>query len=146
MKQTIENLIPEALILIEAWLGRPAPADKGGDSVIQVEKVYKGYIASMGASLIQSGLLPTLAIFSADDSGDKGDRRKLMRILTELLKHQWKERYGEIPAVSTGKDEIRLLVFAVNNKDNASLLRQLRRDLTQASVALKLALRTYNLV
>lgn len=146
-KQVIEALIPPALALIEEHLV-VQPEQEGELSYIP--KVYKGYISSMGASLNQSGLLPTLAIFSARDSEDEGERWKLMIILTKLLKDKWTNRY-EALATQTNRqgqpfpDEQRLLQFAAAKREDRTLLRAIRNDLVQASIAVKLALRTFNL-
>lgn len=137
----ISKMIPPAMEQIELVFQKEL---KGPDQAIP--KVYKGYISSLGASLIQSGLLPTLAIFSADDSGDEGDRWKLLRILTNMMKQKWPDAYAEIKASDPDKaQETRLLAFAAKYQDDLVRQRQIRRHLSDASVALKLALRTYNL-
>ncbi|RMG59200.1 MAG: hypothetical protein D6722_22575 [Bacteroidetes bacterium] len=146
-KQVIEKLIPPALKLIGSTLQNPEDGS--------VPKVYKGYISSMGASLNQSGLLPTLAIFSAEDSNDEGDRWKFMIILTDLLKSYWPARYA---GIDTQKDphgkglakRLWLLHYVshgsgLQEEQLPGFYRQVRQDLTQASVAVKLALRTYTL-
>lgn len=137
-KKKIESFIPDALDLVEAHLEKNKT----------VPKVYKSYISSMGAAMIQSGLLPTLAIFSAPQSeSSAGDKRKLIRVLTELLKGYDQTFYGGIPEVNKGKEEdSRLLKFAADFKGNPNNLRRIRRDLTDASIALKLTLRTFKLV
>ncbi len=138
----ISDMIPQAMTQIEQVFFREAD---GSMNVKPINKVYKGYIASLGASLVQSGLLPTLAIFSAEDSGDEGDRRILLRILTNMMEAKWPTHYGKLEKESTDKTERRLLVYAANHQDDLVLQRQIRRHLSDASVALKLALRTYNL-
>ena len=138
-KKTIEAYIPDSLGLIETHLLNATSQS--------VPKVYKGYISSMGATMNKAGLLPTLAIFSAPQSdSSEGDKRKLMRILTELLKGQFEDRYGTIEDVDNANEsEDRLLRFAVDFKQNPQVLRQIKRDLTNASIAVKLTLRTFNL-
>ncbi|MDX2246831.1 MAG: type III-B CRISPR module-associated protein Cmr5 [Bacteroidia bacterium] len=133
-KKRIEDFIKPALALI------PDHLEEGG----KVDKVYKGYISSMGAAMIQSGVLPTLAIFSAKESGAEGQRWKLLRILTEMLRQNG---YDMLPALTAqDKDsENRLLRFATDHQNHAATLLKLRRDLMDASVALKLTLRTFNL-
>ncbi|MEL6676286.1 MAG: type III-B CRISPR module-associated protein Cmr5 [Bacteroidota bacterium] len=162
-KRKIEAFIAPALDLI------PDHLEKDG----AVERVYKSYISAMGASMIQSGLLPTLAIFSAPQSDSSaGDKRKLIRLLTELLKkweksniekaiealganpEQEKEKkvrdrinfYSQIGEfTSDTAEDNRLLYFAADYKGHPQSLRRIRRDLTDASVAVKLCLRTFKL-
>lgn len=141
----ISDMIPQAMDQIGfVFFGK----DEKGKPQTQKEpinKVYKGYISSLGASLVQSGLLPTLAIFSAEDSGDEGDRRILLRILTNMMVAKWPDHYKMLEKESKDQTERRLLVYAAENKTDLVLQRQIRRHLSDASVALKLALRTYNL-
>lgn len=137
-KKSIETYIPSALTLIESHM-----VSNG-----EVEKVYRGYISSMGAAMVQSGLLPTLAVFSSPKSDSAGaDRRKLMRVITEILRTEKPDIYGTIPALAAHPDleEDRLLRYAARFQGNAAKLRQIRHDVMNASVAVKLTLRTFKL-
>lgn len=139
-KKSVEAFIPSAMALIERHMA---------EDNLEVPKVYKGYISSMGAAMIQSGLLPTLAVFSAPKSDSAGaDRRKLMRTLTEMLREVMPNTYGTIPPLddNPGEDEDRLLRYANLFSGNPGRLRAIRQDVTHASVAIKLALRTFKLV
>jgi len=60
--RAVEKLIPEAIIAITS----SGMAVHG-----EVNKAYKGYISSLGAGIIQSGLLPTLAMYKGNEDSDK---------------------------------------------------------------------------
>jgi len=63
MNEKINNLIPKAIQAIK---------NSGIEKASVVKKEYKGYISSMGASIIQAGLLATLAFYQ-NDSGKKAN-------------------------------------------------------------------------
>ena len=98
----------------------------------KVAKEYKGYISSMGASIIQSGLIPTLAFYSEKKSSGNensdADRTKILEIIQEILK----------------KDKT-LFELAIDLKTDSQKLRKLQRDILNVSIALKLALRTFEI-
>lgn len=139
-KKKIQALVPKALGLVEKHL-----AENGN-----IPRVYNGYIASMGAAMKQSGLLPTLAIFSAKSESSGGDKRKLMRVLTSLLldmETQDQFYHGLRPEENQALPDDGLLRFASETyKEVPDRLRRIRRDLEDASIAVKLCLRTFNLV
>lgn len=100
----------------------------------QYNSEYKGYIASFGASIIQSGLLPAV-IFYEDSSRSSSEKAKIINAIVRVLKTQF-VLYNDI---------------VVNNKDKFSNFiitrriekRQIEKDVNEAAVALKLALRTF---
>lgn len=103
-----------------------------------VEKAYNGAIASFGASLTQSGLLPTLAIYK-HDSGE-ASRPKIMEALYQMLKSY----HPGLPAPThTDLFEYALALFRTGNNAQTALLEQY---IARYAVALKLALRTFNLI
>jgi CRISPR-associated protein Cmr5 len=57
----VEALIPAAITAVNVKM-----ADNGN-----VNSAYKGYISSLGAGIIQSGLLPTLAMYKGNEGSDK---------------------------------------------------------------------------
>ena len=130
MKQ-IDRYIPPAMQLVTRKLA--SVSNKG-----HVPAVYKGYISSMGASIVLSGLVPTLAFYNADtrDSGSEQPRRPLLDILHELLR----DRY-----VLKNQDSLFDYALALEDQKKKTELRRLKRDVINASIALKLALRTFHL-
>lgn len=110
-----------------------------------VEKEYKGYISSMGASIIQAGLLATLAFYQ-NDSGKNAHSSYLLKAILELIK---------LP----GSTETNLIKYVIENSKNSQPLPEyvsigdlnsdklyvLEEDISDALIALKLALRTFKI-
>ena len=86
MKKNIEKLIPAAMEAVEKKLA------KNG----KVPKVYNGYISSLGASLIQMGLLPTLAFYThskkKNKANSKEERPKLLHAIFQLIEPDEQKR------------------------------------------------------
>ena len=118
---------------------------------LSVPKQFKGYISSFGASVIQSGLMPTLAFYS-DAKKAKGDRSLLIPALIDIL-FQNKSYPAEVEVEkvldSLANDEsvylkdVIHLLFDWLLKQNKINPEKLRKELMDASIALKLALRTF---
>jgi CRISPR-associated protein Cmr5 len=70
------ELIPKAIKAISTT----HIADDHGN----VQKEYKGYIASIGASIVQAGLLPTLAFYQ-NDSGKKAHSSNVLQAIRILI-------------------------------------------------------------
>ncbi len=99
----------------------------------KIAKEYKGYIASLGASIIMSGLIPTLAFYSSKENSAKGDRSQVLRWITNILKIQ--APYNR----STLTD---LFKYA---REGTTDCKRLEQDILDVSVALKLCIRTFEL-
>jgi CRISPR-associated protein Cmr5 len=139
----IEKLLPSALDAATKYITTD-------DDHLSVPKQFKGYISSFGASVIQSGLMPTLA-FYGDAGKAKGDRSMLIPALIFILIE--KERFPENKELKSWIDKIKeepkelpnliqhLFGWLMNtDKENHD---KLRKELMDASIALKLALRTF---
>jgi CRISPR-associated protein Cmr5 len=139
-----EKLLPSALDAAKKYITTD-------DEKLSVPKQFKGYISSFGASVIQSGLMPTLAFYS-DAKKAKGDRSLLIPALIYML---FKNKIykliddvqKELDALEMDKEKdlkSRIHIFfnwlLENNKDNPD---KLRKEMMDASIALKLALRTF---
>lgn len=116
-KRRIENYIPKAIEL----LNKEFPEGK-------IASAYNGYISSFGASIIQSGLKPTLAVFENTNASTKEDKNYLSFLILKLLPN------------SQGNS---LLKFVLANKDKEELLKE---EILDIAVALKLSIRTFKLV
>jgi CRISPR-associated protein Cmr5 len=115
-KKTIEKYIPDAMrVLKEEFKDCYIPS------------AYNGYISSFGASIIQSGLLPTLALFEKKDAPTKEDRSKLTKLILKILD----DKYNNT-----------LLEYVLSANDDELYLKQKILDI---SVALKLSIRTFKL-
>lgn len=133
MKKSIEKLIPRALQAVEEHLAH------GGT----VPSAYNGYIASMGASIVQMGLLPTLAFYSLGKSEDapgtdnekgadtKEDRSKLLLTIFKIIEPEESANYQGT-----------LLKYALEENVNQ---RFLKKRILNAAIAVKLAIRTFKL-
>jgi CRISPR-associated protein Cmr5 len=140
----IEKLLPSALNAAKKYITTD-------DEKLSIPKQFKGYISSFGASVIQSGLTPTLAFYS-DAKKAKGDRSLLIPALIYMLFINkiypvTDEVINEMDALEMDKEKdlkSRIHIFfnwlLENNKDNPE---KLRKELIDASIALKLALRTF---
>lgn len=96
-------------------------------------KEFKGYISSFGAAVLQSGLLPALAFNHKTESGSKKDRLLLMNAIFLLLKEMRKDEVIE---------EESLFDYAKKFPES----RLIRNQILDAATAIKLVIRTYNLV
>lgn len=120
----LDNLIPLAFTAIK---------DSGIVKNGEINKEYKGYIASFGASVIQSGLLAAVTFYSqnSENSQSKSDRPALMEVLFKMVKSIRKD---EVTEKST------LLEYVKDNENNI-----LRKQVLDAATAIKLVIRTYKI-
>ena len=114
-RRSIENYIPKVLKVLDRSF-------TNGD----VPSSYNGYISSFGASIIQSGLLPTLALFENTNASSKENKEYLSYIIVQVL---------------TDRDDDISLIRYVLDKDE-QLMKQKILDI---SIALKLSIRTFKL-
>lgn len=124
MKKRIEKYIPDAIELIsEAKI-----ANENGE----VNNEFNGYFSSFGASIVQSGLKPTLAFFSNEKTAK--ERSKILKAIYKLVVD--KNAPNDI-------EPKKLLDHIIKNPKQEELL---KAKIIDASIALKLAVRTYKLV
>lgn len=127
MKAKIERHIPAAIRQIDAYF-------KQLDNK-PISKEFKGYLSSLGASVIMSGLLPTLAVYYSKES--KADRGKVIGWVYEIVKSQPK-----FNACNNNED---LFKYALEIQGNPQMLNALTEEILNISVALKLSIRTFPL-
>jgi CRISPR-associated protein Cmr5 len=123
--RTVERLIPVAI---------KAVTDSKMERNGVVNKAYKGYISSLGAGIIQSGLLPTLAMYKGNEDSDK--KKANTGILLNAIMHVIKGYYH--PDEKNNND---LFNYALESKDQEKA----KQEILNASIALKLAIRTFKL-
>lgn len=144
MNKKINELIPKALVAIKS-------SEMADDSDV-VDKEYKGYIASMGASIIQSGLIATLAFYSKNAEGSGAKRTHLLDAIFMLIENE-REAYknmldyvlknsmsAEDNKIIAGESE-KILVSNLADRKIATF----EKRISNALIALKLALRTFKL-
>jgi CRISPR-associated protein Cmr5 len=151
MKQRFSTLLPAAVVAIRKEFGNK---EDNGEYIVKQEipREYQGYISSFGASVMQMGLLPTLAVFGSqkEGGGSAQDRAKLLTVLQAILTSKASGMDGalkqEVADYSTkGKESHPLFGFAVRVAGDQVKQRELRTHLMDAAVATKLAIRTFQL-
>lgn len=114
-KSKIEKYIPQAMKILDKIFS---------DGVIP--PAYNGYISSFGASIMQSGLLPTLALFEKTTQSKEKDKSYLTKIILKIL--------------DENTNEVSLLKYVLNNNEEI-----LKPKIIDISIALKLSIRTFKL-
>ena len=111
-KKYIDKLIPEAI-------NKLSELENNGS----IDKVYQGYLASFGPTVIASGLIRTVAIY-ADKSDSNKKRRNLTKLMFELI-------------------DLDLDEFVKDEKSNTNYV--LKNKILEANIACKLSIRTFEL-
>ena len=114
-KKRIESYIPKAIEVLNKEF-----------SDGKIPSAYNGYISSFGASVMQSGLLPTLALFENTNTKTKESKEYLTYIIIQVLRAK--------------DDDISLLHYVL--KGNEELLKPQIMDI---AIAIKLSIRTFKL-
>ncbi|WP_295421677.1 type III-B CRISPR module-associated protein Cmr5 [Sulfurovum sp.] len=118
-KRNIEKYIPTALeVLKEHYPNGVIPS------------AYNGYISSFGASIVQSGLKPTVALFENENNQDrtKEDKSVLTKNILKVLDKDYEDN-----------SLLRYIVYYNGNQDI------LKQNIMDISIALKLTIRTFKL-
>jgi len=118
-KRAIEDYIPQVLKVLDAHYPNGV-----------ISSAYSGYIASFGASIVQSGLKPTLAFFENENNEEKTKESRVV-LNRHILKVLDKSHVDDS-----------LLRYVITYKGNQELLKQ---NIIDISIALKLAIRTFKL-
>ena len=100
------------------------------DNETSILKEYDGYVASFAPSVITAGLKATLSFYT-DNHKDKSPKRS---DILKVLHTTYQSKSGHL----SGND---LLAIALDINDNDE--RQLKKDLIDCSVALKLVMRNF---
>lgn len=160
MKKIIDSYIPNAVHLIAGEENGKVVIEKINHRISEdgkeVASEFRGYISSFGASIVQAGLLPTLAFYADQEANSAKDRWKILIVLYRLLEHKdyFQIREKDIGEAANFKkklkqkeDREKLLHLALKFQEdgNEVALRTLKKDIKNAAIALKLALRTYQL-
>ncbi len=114
-KRNIEAYIPKVLEVLDRTFTEGV-----------VPSAYNGYISSFGASIMQSGLLPTLALFENTNASTKENKEYLSYLIVQVLR-------GDTADVS-------LLRYVLDG--NQKLL---KKEILDISIAIKLSIRTFKL-
>lgn len=109
--KNIERLIPKAIDLLQNF---------------PKEKVYQGYLASFGPTVITSGIFQAVAFYSGDDK-----KKKVIKLMFDLIKEDLKTNHLT-------------LLNVLEENDNYKNY-EIKNRILEASVACKLAIRTFEL-
>ncbi len=124
MKKKIEDYLPRAIDIVKE-VGIANPRN-------EVDNRFSGYFSAFGASIIMSGMKPTLAFYSNDKT--VGDRSKILSAVYRIIR--------ENNAANEPVEPKDLLTYYIENEtDN-----MLKQKILDATIALKLAVRTYTLI
>ncbi len=127
--RAVEKLIPAAIASVQANLAKNE----------SVNKAYKGYISAFGAGIIQSGLLPTLAMYKGTEGSDhkKAETGHLLKAIFEVIKVNRK------PEIISDQD---LFDYALRVMQDGNKQQMVMNEIINASIAVKLAIRTFKLI
>ncbi|MEA3491493.1 MAG: type III-B CRISPR module-associated protein Cmr5 [Campylobacterota bacterium] len=119
-KKSIERYIPKAIKVLDATFD---------DGVIP--SAYNGYISSFGASVMQSGLLPTLALFENTNASTKENKEYLSYLIVNILRDN--------------RDDVSLLREVLVREERGESRNHLKEQILDISIAIKLSIRTFKL-
>lgn len=121
--KNIEKILPTAIQVVKDHV-----LNEG-----KVPKEFNGYISSFGASIIMSGLLPTMVFFSQEGKS-KGNRTTVILSIEAILQK-------EFAGILTENDKL-LKTVEKMVKEGRSMQR-LQDKIQIAGIALKLAIRIF---
>jgi hypothetical protein len=107
----------------------------------KVKDVFKGYVSSFGAMVIQNGLPAALAINMKTDTDEGKQRIKIIEAIAEILKKSNNSDYQEYNAQKLLNESC-----SKSNSNNPRVIRLLKEDVIIASISLKLMMRTYEFI
>lgn len=114
-KKNIDKLIPDAIKKLNILVNNG-----------KIDKVYQGYLASFGPTVIASGLLQTVMFYSADKK-----KNKVIEIMFDLIKN-------DLPTKYTNMQDM-----LVENKNHKNYI--IKNKILEANIACKLSIRTFEL-
>jgi len=132
MKKILQDLIPDAIQVIK---------DTGiasGSDQMKVNSLFKGYISSYGASIVQSGLLSSTIFFENDEGTEQGvgSRRKICQAILLML-----DRESNPGKIFNANKLMHKYLLANKKYQDPQLLAKIMDKI----VVLKIALRTFNI-
>ena len=138
MLKKIEKLIPAALNAIDIHLLNKYP--KG------IPSGYQSAISGFGTSIMQMGLVPTLAVYYDKDNQADIKRDVLLDTLYEIILYKDSETGEALKSALALAQSKATGAFLRSISESDELKRELKSKLMDAALAFKLTIRTYNLV
>jgi len=117
-RQRVEKYIPDAMRVLEKTFTEGT-----------IPSAYNGYISAFGASIMQSGLKPTLALFENTNANTKENKEYLSKIILKILS-------------GDENNEGSLLRYVLDTRQDEHYLKE---QVVDIAVAIKLAIRTFKL-
>lgn len=108
-----------------------------------VAKEYNGYISSFGATVIQCGIKPATALYLNTNSDSDASKIKLIYCILKLAGVEKLTAWDNKNESELAKDMLIKVLNLCNTRESEL---EFRQKMTDAAVALKLALRTFKLV
>lgn len=103
----------------------------------EILSAYKGAISAFGASLIMSGLIPTLQFYMSQSDNRDADSQKILSAIAGIM-------YPEDNLTLEGFRERAIATSAINDAANRRLeTNKLKKKMIQAAIALKIMMRSY---
>ncbi|GAB6279307.1 MAG: hypothetical protein STSR0006_13130 [Lentimicrobium sp.] len=127
MQYRVDCYIPKAFEAIE----NVRINDKGFIDNGSIPKEYKGYIASLGANIIQAGIRAALIFYEEEESGSRSDKRLVNAAIKYIISNDGDFSDYKLSEVLEG----------LSPED----CQQKAEEIMDAATALKLALRTYKM-
>lgn len=101
-----------------------------------VPSAYKGAVSAFGASLVTSGLIPTLQFYMAHSDNRDADYQKILAAIARIVGQD-----------NSTMENLKSQVMATIGIENAATRRlvtnQLKKKIIQAAIALKIMMRSY---
>lgn len=102
-----------------------------------IAETYNGKIAALSVSIALMDLLPTLAVYYNDSDTGICKRNILNVVATMITNPQSTQAFS---------DSTELFSYAISVQRDPTVLKSLKREIIDCSIALKQVVRTYNLV
>lgn len=101
-----------------------------------IAKAYKGAVASFGASLVMSGLVPTIQFYMADSSGREVDYKLIVKAIARIVE-------GEHASAEALQEKIMTMLREADPNLRRLWLNTMKAKILDAAVALKIMMRSY---
>ena len=137
---------------IEEWipLAKNAIEKTGISKDGKILKSFRGQISSFGAAVTMGSMKAAVAFFS-DNGGASVKREELMKAILEILQRQEKEVGMQVdgqnkPIHGKSVKEYKTLAEYVFSEENPKLEDEMKEEIINAAIAIKLAMNLFELV
>ena len=135
-QKRIERLIPIAFKILDEE-NEITKKIKPEDNKDKIKSVYKGYMSSIGPSIVQAGIIKSIASFSKETKGGEGDRSVICKLIKKLLLND-----GHYTQAEKDKDLLTIILNRLNNSTTTALRLREEDRILEAITAYKLVFDT----